>query len=182
MKGLDCETGPFLCRYSCFVAEELFINFGAVSCIEPMGRILAIDYGRKRCGIAVTDPLHISANGLDTQPTHKLVEFLKDYCLANGVEMILVGQPLTLRGELSESMTYIKPFMKRLAGLFPDIPIVTVDERFTSAIAHRDMIAGGLKRSQRQSKPLADKTAAVIILNDWLQSRDYKEKFGSSNI
>lgn len=142
-----------------------------------MGRILAIDYGRKRCGIAVTDPLHISANGLDTQPTHKLLDFLKEYCNANDVEMIIIGRPLNMKGEFSESMKYIAPFIKLLNKTFPAIPVVPVDERFTSTIAHRDMITGGVKRAQRQSKPLADKTAAVIILNDWLQSREYAEKF-----
>lgn len=142
-----------------------------------MGRILAIDYGRKRCGVAVTDSLHIVANGLETQPTHKLMEFLQAYCPANGVELIVVGRPLTLRGEPSESMRYITPFLRSLARILPDIPVVLWDERFTSSIAHRDMIAGGVRRKQRQSKPLADKTAAVIILSDWLQSRDYMEKF-----
>lgn len=138
-----------------------------------MGRILCIDFGRKRCGVAVTDPLHISANGLETQPTHLLMDFLKDYCGREVVELIVIGKPVQLNGEPSESMRYIAPFMKRLAREMPEMPVVMHDERFTSTIAHREMIAAGLSRSRRQEKALADKTAAVLILTGYLESRAY---------
>ena len=138
-----------------------------------MGRILCIDFGRKRCGVAVTDPLHISANGLETQPTHLLMDFLKDYCRREVVELIVIGKPVQLNGEPSESMRYIAPFMKRLAREMPEMPVVMHDERFTSTIAHREMIAAGLSRSRRQEKTLADKTAAVLILTGYLESRVY---------
>lgn len=140
-----------------------------------MGRILAIDYGKKRCGVAVTDPLRIAANGLPTVDTHSLPAFLKDYCSREVVDIVVVGRPLTLSGSPSDSMRYITPFMGRLTKLLPDIKIEMFDERFTSTIAHREMISAGVKQMQRRSKPLADKTAATIILTDYLQSRQYAE-------
>ena len=136
-----------------------------------MGRVLAIDYGRKRCGIAVTDPLRICANGLPTVRSCDLMSFLKDYCPREGVDLLVVGLPLTLRGEPSESNRYIEPFLRQLAREMPDMPVERFDERFTSAIAHREMALAGLKKSKREEKDLADKTAAVIILTDWLNSR-----------
>lgn len=136
-----------------------------------MGRILAIDYGRKRCGIAVTDPLQLIATGLPTQRACDLMQFLKDYCAREDVELIVVGKPTTLLGEPSESMRYITPFLKQLKRELPQIPTQMMDERFTSTIAHREMIAGGFRKSQRQEKGRADQMAAVIILTDWLESR-----------
>lgn len=136
-----------------------------------MGRVLSIDYGRKRCGVAVTDSLRIAANGLPTQRTCDLMGFLKDYCPREGVELIVVGLPRTLSGEDSESARYIEPFLSRLRQEMPDIPIERFDERFTSAIALQSMIAGGVKKSDRRCKELHDKTAAVIILTDWLNSK-----------
>lgn len=136
-----------------------------------MGRILAIDYGRKRCGVAVTDILRISANGLPTQRACDLMDFLKDYTASETVDLIVVGLPRTLRGEPSESMRYIEPFLRRLARELPHIPVETFDERFTSSIAHREMIAGGVKKADRQNRELADRTAATIILTDYLNSR-----------
>ena len=133
-----------------------------------MSRVIAIDYGRKRCGIAVTDTLKISANGLPTVRTCELEKFLTDYCSREPVERIIVGLPKTLSGELSESNRYIEPFLRRLATILPDIPVERFDERFTSAIAHREMALAGLKKSRREEKGLADRTAAVIILTDWL--------------
>lgn len=135
-----------------------------------MGRILAIDYGRKRCGIAATDILQISANGLPTVSSGTLMDFITDYCEREPVERIVVGLPKTLAGDLSESMRYITPFLNRLRKVMPDMPIELFDERFTSTIAHREMIAGGVKKKERQRKDLADETAAVIILTDWLNS------------
>ncbi|MDE6294521.1 MAG: Holliday junction resolvase RuvX [Muribaculaceae bacterium] len=136
-----------------------------------MGRVLAIDYGRKRCGVAVTDTLQIAANGLPTVRACDLMAWLVEYCRHEDVERIVVGLPMTMRGEPSESARYIEPFLKHLSRVMPDIPVERFDERFTSTIAHREMIAGGLKKSVRQQKDLADKTAAVLILTDWLNSR-----------
>lgn len=136
-----------------------------------MGRVLAIDYGRKRCGIAVSDPLRICANGLPTVRSCDLMAFLKDYCGKEQVDTIVVGLPSTLAGEPSESNRYIEPFLKQLAREMPDMPVERFDERFTSTIAHREMAAAGLKKSKREDKGLADKTAAVLILTDWLTYR-----------
>lgn len=133
-----------------------------------MGRILAIDYGRKRCGVAVSDPLKICANGLPTVRACDLLPFLTEYCGKEDVERIVVGLPKTLSGELSESNAYINPFLKQLAAALPHIPVVRYDERFTSTIAHREMALAGIKKSKREQKDLADKTAAVIILTDYL--------------
>lgn len=135
-----------------------------------MGRILAIDYGKRRCGVAVTDSLRISANGLPTVETGKLMEFLKDYCSRETVDEIVVGEPRDLQGNPSDSMRYIRPFLGRLRKEMPDKKVVMVDERFTSTIAHREMIAGGVKKSVRRDKGLADKTAAVLILTSYLES------------
>ncbi len=138
-----------------------------------MSRIIAIDYGRKRTGLAVTDTLQISANGLPTIPTHQLLDFLTDYCTKEPVEKIIVGLPKQLNGLPSESEQYIAPFLKQLAKRLPSIPIERVDERFTSTIAHREMIAGGFKKSDRQQKGRADEMAATLILTGYLQSKSF---------
>ncbi|MBD5298830.1 MAG: Holliday junction resolvase RuvX [Bacteroides sp.] len=136
-----------------------------------MGRILAIDYGRKRCGVAVTDILKISANSLPTVATCELPDFLKRYCAEEEVDEIVVGEPRDLAGNPSESMRYIRPFLGRLKREMPDMKVTMVDERFTSTIAHREMIAGGFRKKQRQEKGRADAMAAVIILTSYLESR-----------
>ena len=138
-----------------------------------MARILCIDYGKKRCGIAVTDPLQIAANGLPTVPTAGLMQFLKEYCGREQVERIVVGLPTQLNGAPSESMKWIQPFVDRLRKEMPDMPVIMHDERFTSTIAHRERAAAGLKRSVRQQRDLADKTAAVLILTGYLESRSF---------
>lgn len=138
-----------------------------------MGRILAVDYGRKRCGVAVTDVLKISANGMPTVRTCDLMNFMKDYCGREDVETIVVGLPRTLSGDPSESMRYITPFVSRLRKEMPAMRIEMYDERFTSTIAHREMIAGGLKKSRRAEKGMADEVAAVLILTDYLNSAGY---------
>ena len=138
-----------------------------------MGRILAIDYGRKRCGVAVTDILKIAANGLPTVDTKEILKFIKDYCAKEDVEEIVIGQPKTLRNEPSESMKYINPFLGQLRKELPDMKVTMFDERFTSSIAHREMLAAGMKKSDRQRKELADEMAATIILTDYLQSRQF---------
>lgn len=140
-----------------------------------MGRILCIDYGRKRCGVAVTDILRIAANGLPTVPASGIFDFVKDYCSREDVELLVVGLPTTLRGEPSESMRYITPFLRRLEKEMPELPVKLFDERFTSTIAHREMIAGGVKKKDRQKKALADEMAAVLILSGFLESRDFSD-------
>ena len=135
-----------------------------------MGRILGIDYGRKRTGIAVTDPLQIVAGNLATVPTHTLMQFIKDYTAREAVDRIVVGKPTQLNGEPSESMKYITPFVSRLKKEMPDMPVVMYDERFTSTIAHQAMIDGGMKKSDRRDKSRVDAIAATIILNDYLKS------------
>lgn len=135
-----------------------------------MGRVMAIDYGRKRCGVAVTDPLRICANGLPTVRTCDLTEFIKDYLGRETVDIFVVGEPKDLKGNPSESMRYITPFINYLKKQYPDKPVVMVDERFTSTIAHQEMIAGGFKKKTRQEKGKADEMAAVIILTSYLQS------------
>ncbi len=136
-----------------------------------MGRILGIDYGRKRTGISVTDPLQIVAGNLATVPTHTLMSFIKDYITREQVDRIIIGQPTQLNGDPSESMKYITPFVKQLHKELPDMPVVMYDERFTSTIAHRAMIDGGMKKSDRRDKSRVDAIAATIILNDYLQSK-----------
>ena len=136
-----------------------------------MGRILAIDFGRKRTGIAVTDTLKIVANGLTTIPTHTLTDFLQDYVKREPVELIVVGLPRRLDGTPSESMKWIEPFLNRLKKIMAGMPVVMYDERFTSTLAHRAMLDGGMKKSDRRNKEIVDTIAASIILNDYLQSK-----------
>ena len=131
---------------------------------------MGIDYGRKRTGVAVTDPLGIVAGNLATVPTHTLMQFIKDYLEREQVDRIIIGKPTQLNGEPSESMRYITPFVNRLQKELPDVPVVMYDERFTSAIAHQAMIDGGMKKSDRRDKSRVDAIAATIILNDYLQS------------
>ena len=134
-------------------------------------RILAIDYGKKRTGLAVSDPLQLIAGGLATVATHELYDYLTQYVAREQVECIVVGKPTQLNGQPSESMKYIEPFVSRLHKEFPDMPVVMYDERFTSTIAHRAMIDGGMKKSDRRDKARVDAIAATIILNDYLQSK-----------
>lgn len=140
-----------------------------------MGRLLAIDYGRKRCGIAVTDVLKIVATGLTTVATHQLVQFLKDYTSKEPVDKIVVGLPKTVRGETSESMNYITPGVNKIKKELPGMEIVFFDERFTSVLAHKSMLESGMKKSDRQNKAVVDEISATIILNDYLQSKLYNQ-------
>ena len=135
-----------------------------------MGRILAIDFGRKRTGLAVTDMLRITANPLITIPTHTLEAWLTDYFSKEMVDEVVIGHPYQMNGEDSESMQYIQPFMNRFRKVFPDMPLKEYDERFTSVIAHQAMIAGGMRKKQRQDKSVVDKIAACIILEGYLDS------------
>ena len=135
-----------------------------------MGRILAIDYGRRRTGLAVTDSLRITANPLATVETRELMDFLRAYIYKEGVDLVVIGHPTQMNGEESESMNYIRPFMGNFRKAFPDIELVMYDERFTSVLAHRAMIDGGMKKKQRQDKAVVDKIAATIILEGDLES------------
>lgn len=139
-----------------------------------MGRLLAIDFGRKRCGIAVTDPLCIIANPLTTVRACDLNAFIGAYVKENPVDKIIVGLPTTMRGEPSESQKYLRPAINSLRKSLPQIPIEFYDERFTSALAHRAMIDGGMKKTDRQDKANVDMISASIILNDYLNSNQNK--------
>ncbi len=136
-----------------------------------MGRILAIDYGQKRVGLAVTDPMQITANGLDTVLSHEIFDYLQHYIAREPVEKFVVGLPKQMNGIDSASMQYIKPFVTGLQRKFPDIELVYVDERFTSVLAHKTMLDAGLKKKDRQNKELVDKISATIILQSYLESR-----------
>ena len=133
-----------------------------------MGRILAIDFGEKRTGIAVTDELQIIASGLTTVETPELLTFLSEYTSKENVELFIVGKPKQMNNEDSESETYILPFLEKLSKKFPNIPIYREDERFTSKIAFQTMIDSGLKKKQRRNKALVDEISATIILQSYL--------------
>ena len=134
-------------------------------------RIIAIDYGQKRTGIAVTDPLQLIAGGLTTVETKGLEAFLADYIGREAVERIVVGHPRQMNGEDSENMRRITPFVNRLRKLYPDIHIELFDERFTSVMAHRAMLDSGISRKARQDKALVDKISATIILEEYLSRK-----------
>ena len=136
-----------------------------------MARILAIDYGEKRTGIAVTDELQIIASGLTTVPTNELFNFLKDYLSTEQVELFLVGEPKQKDGTTSQSETLIDSFLNKLMGWFPKIPVERVDERFTSKMAFQTMIDSGLNKKQRQNKALVDEISATIILQSFLYNK-----------
>jgi putative Holliday junction resolvase len=139
-----------------------------------MARILAIDYGKKRTGLAVTDVLQLIANGLTTVPTTTLMDFILDYVKREPVERIVVGLPKQMNNEPSENMARITPFVNRLRKVLPDIPVEYVDERFTSVLAHQAMLDGGLKKKDRQRKELVDEISATIILQSYMDSRKFR--------
>ena len=138
-----------------------------------MGRIIAIDYGRKRAGLAVTDTLQMIANGLTTVSSGELVKYLSDYVSRESVDLFVVGLPKQMNNELSENMKYVQAFVTHLKRTIPDIPIEYYDERFTSVMAHQAMLEGGLKKKKRQEKGLVDEISAVIILQAYLESKKY---------
>lgn len=137
-----------------------------------MGRLMAIDFGRKRCGIAVTDTLRIVANGLTTIATASLPAFVADYCRREPVDAIVVGEPRDMKGNPSESQRFIGPALARLKKELPDMRVIPFDERFTSVLAHRAMLDGGLPKMARRDKALVDEISATILLNDYLQSQN----------
>ena len=133
-----------------------------------MGRIVAIDYGKKRTGIAVTDELQLIASGLTTVATHDLIDFLKKYVQEEQVVKFVVGEPKQMNNTPSESEIFITPFLNRLKKVFPELPIEREDERFTSKLAVRTMIDSGLTKKQRKNKALIDEISATIILQAYL--------------
>lgn len=135
---------------------------------------MAIDFGRKRTGLAVTDSLQIAANPLGTISTHTAIDYIKAYCNQEQVDMIVLGNPKKLDNTPSDSQQQLRPFLKQLQRALPQMKIVLYDERFTSTLAHRAMIDGGMKRNARQNKAAVDTIAATIILTDYLQSESAK--------
>jgi putative Holliday junction resolvase len=136
-----------------------------------LARILSIDYGRKRTGLAVTDPLQIIAGGLVTVSTSELFDWLKDYISREEVERIVIGEPLQPNGSPSENWQRVKQFVARWRKAVPQVPIELYDERFTSVLAHQAMLDGGLRKKARQDKALVDEISATIILQDYMRSR-----------
>lgn len=137
-----------------------------------MGRILAIDYGTKRTGLAVTDPLRLIAGALATVETKQLERYLADYISKNDVDIIVVGKPSQMSGKPSETMRFIEPLVGRLRHAYPEKQVVLYDERFTSVMAHRTMLESGIGRKARQDKALVDRIAATIILQSYMEAQE----------
>ena len=135
-----------------------------------MDRIIGIDYGRKRVGVAVSDPLGIFASALETVPAAKIIDYLKNYTQNNKVVRFVVGYPMNLNGKPAECAQYVDVFLKQLKKQFPQIPVVLEDERFTSQLAMKAMIAGGMKKSDRREKENVDKISAAIILQSYMDN------------
>jgi putative Holliday junction resolvase len=141
-----------------------------------LGRILAIDYGQKRVGLAVTDELQIIATGLDTIHIKDIMQFLKDYLAREKVDRFVVGEPVQMNNQPSDAQRFIEPFVKNLKKQFPDIIVDRFDERFTSKLAHDTMLTAGLKKKDRQNKALVDKISATIMLQSYMLSREAQGK------
>ncbi len=135
-----------------------------------MGRILAIDYGTRRTGLAVSDPLRIIAGALATVETKQLERYLADYFAKNDVDIIVLGKPTQMNGSPSQTMRYIEPLAGRLRHAYPDKEVVLYDERFTSVLAHRTMLESGIGREARRDKALVDRISATIILQSYMES------------
>lgn len=138
-----------------------------------MGRIIAIDYGTKRTGLAVTDPLRIIANALETVETKGLEKWLADYFTKNDVDIIVLGKPSQMNGQPSETMRFIEPLAARLRRAYPDKEVVLYDERFTSVMAHRAMLESGIGKMARRDRALVDRISATIILQSYMDSIQY---------
>jgi putative Holliday junction resolvase len=138
-----------------------------------MGRILAIDYGKKRVGLAVSDPMKIIATRLTTVSTDEIWNFLEDYLVREEVDLVLVGYPRRLNNEPSEAIHYINPFLKKFQSKFNKLPIKLMDERFSSKLAFQAMIDAGVKRNQRRNKAVIDGVSATIILQSHLEEQKY---------
>ena len=141
-----------------------------------MARILSIDYGRKRTGLAVSDPLQLIAGGLATVATHELFDWLKAYLQREPVERIVVGEPRQPNGKPSENWERVHQFVNRWRRACPDIPIEYVDERYTSVLAHQAMLQGGMRKKARQDKAIVDEISATIILQSYMESQRLKRK------
>ena len=144
-----------------------FLNF-----VPNMDRIIGIDFGRKRTGLAVSDPLGIFASALDTVPSAKIIDYLKTYCEKETIVRIVIGMPVNMNGAPSEAAADIRAFIPRLQKAFPGVPVETEDERFTSVLAHKAMIDGGMKASRRRDKTEVDKISAAIILQSYLDRKN----------
>lgn len=138
-----------------------------------MGRIIAIDYGKKRTGLAVTDPLRIIASPLETVSTGELENWLRNYIEKEDVEEIVIGYPVTLNNEPSDAVKYIEPFIIRINKLYPGLPVIKIDERFTSKMAFRTMIDGGVKKKDRRDKGMVDRISASILLQTYLEKKAF---------
>ena len=168
LRGRGSKNLFFCCLNPCFAEKYVILQLD----LYDMARIMAIDLGRKRSGIAVTDPLQIIANGLATVESHKLVDFVLDYVKREEVEQIVIGEPKDMKNNPSDCSKYIEPIVNRLKKLMPDMSIVRYDERFTSVMAHQTMIDAGLSKSKRQDKELVDTIAATIILQSFMESKN----------
>lgn len=135
-----------------------------------MGRILSVDYGRKRTGLAVTDPLKIIPGGLATVSTHLLWSYLDEYLKKESVERLVVGRPMQTNGQPSENLQRVEVFVRQWQQKYPEIPVEWVDERFTSVLAHRTMLDAGLRKKARQDKALVDEISATIILQSYMDA------------
>ena len=136
-----------------------------------MNRIIGIDYGRKRIGLAVSDPLGMFASPLETVPPAKIIEYLKNYAEREGISLFVVGWPMNLDNTPAQSARFVEEFLRRLRKNFPDTPVELEDERFTSVLAHRAMIDGGMKKMNRRDKAVVDKISAAIILQSYLDRK-----------
>ncbi len=136
-----------------------------------MDRIIGIDYGKARVGVAVSDPLRIFASPVETVPSAKIIEYLKNYALSQTIERFVVGYPLNMDGTPAQAAPDVDEFLKRLGKAFPDVPVSLEDERFTTVLAHRAMIDGGMKKSERRDKNSADRISAAIILQSYLDKK-----------
>jgi putative Holliday junction resolvase len=138
-----------------------------------LGRIIALDIGRKRTGVAATDPLRIIATGVSTIPTDTVIAFLTEYMGKESVDLLVIGYPKQMNNQPSEAVTHIQPVINRIKKIFPNLPIELVDERFTSKLAFQAMIDGGVKKKDRQNKALVDTISATIILQSYMESRSF---------
>jgi len=168
LSHLDLFLFPYLCRESKHLPGEFVYR--------NMGRVLALDIGQKRIGVAVTDPEGIIATGLDTLGVDALFPFLDAYFKEEKIDRIVVGWPVTMRNQPSDAVRYIQPIVKKLRVRYPDIPLEQVDERFTSSLAHRTMLEGGVPLKKRQNKALADRISAVIILQSWMEKKKFERE------
>lgn len=143
----------------------------SITCSNPLARILSVDYGRKRTGLAVTDPLQIIAGGLATVSTSELFDWLQSYMQREPVERIVIGEPRQPNGQPSENLQRVQQFVNRWRKAHPEVPIEYYDERFTSVLAHQAMLDGGLHKKARRDKALVDEISATIILQSYLESK-----------